>query len=62
MSGGQEAEGEDEEAEDPELKLDLARAYLSLGDKEAARSMLDEVVAMGNEEQKAEALLMMEEL
>ena len=52
----------DDEAHDPEVKLDLARAYLSLGDKEAAKSMLDEVLSSGNEAQKAEALQMMEEL
>ncbi len=46
----------------PEVKLDLARAYLSLGDKEAAKSMLDEVLASGNEAQKAEAQQMLEEL
>lgn len=54
--------GEDEEPNDPELKLDLARAYLSLGDKEAAKSMLEEVLEVGDEEQKAEAQQMMDEL
>ena len=53
---------ETEEANDPELKLDLARAYLSLGDKEAARSMLDEVMLNGNEDQVAEAEQMLDEL
>jgi pilus assembly protein FimV len=51
-------QGED----DPEIKLDLARAYLSLGDKEASKSMLDEVIKSGNEAQKAEARQMLEEL
>jgi len=46
---------------DPEIKLDLARAYISLGDKEAAQSMLDEVILGGNESQIAEARQMMEE-
>ena len=50
------------EDNDPEVKLDLARAYLSLGDKEAAKSMLDEVISNGNEAQKTEAAQMMEEL
>jgi len=48
--------------QDPEVELDLARAYLSLGDKEAARSMLEEVLSNGNEAQRAEAMKMMEEL
>ena len=47
---------------DPEIKLDLARAYLSLGDKEASRSMLDEVLKSGNAAQKAEARQMLDEL
>jgi pilus assembly protein FimV len=36
-------------------KLDLAKAYLDMGDPEGARSMLDEVLAEGNESQKGEA-------
>ena len=51
-------------AEDSELlddvdeigtKLDLARAYIDMGDKEAARSMLDEVKQEGDQAQKEEA-------
>ncbi len=40
-------------------KLDLAQAYIEMGDGEGARSMLDEVVVQGNAQQKqqAEALL-----
>lgn len=40
-------------------KLDLAQAYIEMGDGEGARSMLDEVVVQGNAKQKqqAEALL-----
>lgn len=36
-------------------KLDLARAYLDMGDPEGARSMLQEVLNEGNELQKQEA-------
>ena len=36
-------------------KLDLARAYLDMGDPEGARSMLEEVLAEGNDGQKDEA-------
>lgn len=36
-------------------KLDLAKAYMDMGDPEGARSMLEEVVAEGSEAQKAEA-------
>ena len=36
-------------------KLDLARAFIDMGDTEGARSSLDEVLSEGNEEQKAEA-------
>ena len=36
-------------------KLDLARAFIDMGDAEGARSSLDEVLAEGNEDQRAEA-------
>ena len=36
-------------------KLDLARAYIDMGDTEGARDILDEVVQEGNDEQKLEA-------
>lgn len=36
-------------------KLDLARAYIDMGDSEGARDILEEVVAEGNEGQKQEA-------
>ncbi len=45
----------DEESADPEIQLDLARAYISMHDKEAARVILEEVIVNGSEEQQAEA-------
>jgi len=36
-------------------KLDLARAYVDMGDSDGAKEILREVVAEGNEEQQAEA-------
>ncbi len=36
-------------------KLDLARAYIDMGDTEGARDILDEVVAEGNADQQQEA-------
>ena len=42
-------------------KLDLARAYLDMGDSEGARSLLDEVIAEGSDEQKQEARSLYEE-
>ncbi len=36
-------------------KLDLARAYIDMGDNEGAKSILDEVVNEGNDQQKQEA-------
>jgi len=36
-------------------KLDLARAYMDMGDSEGARSLLDEVTEEGNEAQRREA-------
>src|SRR5690554_1121141 len=37
-------------------KLDLARAYIEMGDSDGARDILEEVALEGDEEQKAEAL------
>jgi pilus assembly protein FimV len=36
-------------------KLDLAKAYIDMGDADGARSILDEVLAEGNEAQKTQA-------
>jgi pilus assembly protein FimV len=43
-------------------RLDLARAYLDMGDAEGAHSMLDEVIAEGNQAQKDEARKLLSEL
>ncbi len=43
-------------------KLDLARAYVDMGDPEGARSILDEVVREGSAEQKQEAERLMASL
>jgi pilus assembly protein FimV len=36
-------------------KLDLAKAYIDMGDSEGARSILEEVIAEGNDQQKKQA-------
>ena len=59
-SGDDEASFLDTESSDPEIQLDLARAYISMGDKEAARVILEEVAANGSEEQQAEARKMLD--
>ncbi len=43
-------------------KLDLARAYMEMEDTEAAREILEEVIADGNEQQKKEAQEMLKRL
>jgi pilus assembly protein FimV len=43
-------------------KLDLARAYMDMGDPEGARSILDEVVQEGSASQKQEAQRLIETL
>lgn len=43
-------------------KLDLAKAYMDMGDPEGARSMLEEVFAEGSDVQKAEANRLMAEI
>lgn len=49
---------EDENA----AKLDLAKAYVELGDNDSARSILDEVVETGSEQQKQQASELLSQL
>ncbi len=43
-------------------KLDLARAYMDMGDPEGARNILDEVVQEGSASQKQEAQRLIQSL
>ncbi|MCW9024990.1 MAG: hypothetical protein OQK73_09955 [Gammaproteobacteria bacterium] len=43
-------------------KLDLARAYIDMGDPEGARSILDEVLDEGNDSQKQEAQQLIQQI
>ncbi len=43
-------------------KLDLAKAYIDMGDPEGARSILDEVLEEGNDKQKGEAQDLMQQM
>lgn len=45
-----------------ETKLDLARAYLDMGDKEGAKSSLEEVIQEGSDTQKQEAESLMQKI
>lgn len=55
-SGGEESDDDlFENMDENGTKLDLARAYLDMGDSEGARSLLEEVMEEGNDEQKREA-------
>jgi pilus assembly protein FimV len=52
-----------EEAEDhAQTKLELAEAYVDMGDPEGARAILEEVLAEGSERQKAEAKALLSKL
>lgn len=62
-------EGEDEDefdflsgTDESATKLDLARAYIDMGDQEGARDILTEVIEEGNEQQQQEAHDMMGQL
>lgn len=48
--------------DDPNTMLDLARAYLAMGDKSAARAILEDVLRHGNPTQVAEARNMLGEV
>ncbi len=43
-------------------KLDLAKAYIDMGDPDGARSILDEVMAEGNASQKQEAQALLDQI
>ena len=43
-------------------KLDLAKAFIDMGDAEGARSSLEEVLSEGTDEQKAEATALLDEI
>jgi pilus assembly protein FimV len=50
------------EADNVSIKLDLARAYVEMGDAESAIDILDEIIRDGSAEQKEEALTLKEKL
>jgi pilus assembly protein FimV len=58
----EDSEGLLDASDEVSTKLDLARAYLDMGDPEGARSILDEVLEEGNESQKDEAGKLIAEL
>ena len=43
-------------------KLDLARAYIDMGDEDGARDILSEVLAEGSEEQRQQAQALLDNL
>ena len=51
-----------DDVDEVSTKLDLARAYLDMGDHEGTRGILEEVIAEGNDEQKKEAGELMAQL
>lgn len=56
------AESEAETMSEVGTKLDLARAYVDMGDPDGARSILEEVLEEGNEPQKVEAQTLLDSL
>ncbi len=60
-----EQSGTEDEADmtaDVDVKLNLAKAYIELGDAEGARSILEEVVQHGAEDQRQEATQLLQQL
>ena len=68
LEGAEESDEEEEfdffdaSGDEVATKLDLARAYMDMGDEEGARVILDEVAEAGNETQIAEAQNMLERM
>ena len=66
-AAGETAEDDDElviaaDANGLSTKMDLARAYLDMGDDDGARQILEEVVAEGGEELQAEARALLDRI
>ncbi|VAW80244.1 hypothetical protein MNBD_GAMMA14-2050, partial [hydrothermal vent metagenome] len=55
-------DGELTDMDEVSTKLDLARAYIDMGDPDGARSILDEVIEEGSDDQKDEARGIMEQI
>jgi pilus assembly protein FimV len=55
-------DGELADLDEVSTKLDLARAYLDMGDPDGARSILDEVIEEGSDDQKSEAQQIMDKI
>ena len=51
-----------DDVDEVSTKLDLARAFIDMGDTEGARGSLEEVVSEGNDEQKAEAKALLDSI
>ena len=51
-----------DDVDEVSTKLDLARAFIDMGDTEGARGSLQEVMSEGNEQQKAEAQSLLEQI
>lgn len=50
------------DSDETATKLDLARAYIDMGDQEGARDIIREIMEEGNDEQKAEAAALLERI
>jgi len=51
-----------DDVDEVSTKLDLARAFIDMGDTEGARGSLEEVIAEGNEDQKTEAKSLLDQI
>ncbi|MDF1587938.1 MAG: hypothetical protein P1P93_02085 [Gammaproteobacteria bacterium] len=54
--------GEFDQVDEAETKLDLAAAYIDMGDPDGARSILEEVLLEGNDDQKTRAETMLSDI
>ncbi len=51
-----------DDVDEVSTKLDLARAFIDMGDTEGARGSLEEVIAEGNDDQKTEAKALLDQI
>lgn len=60
--GTEEPVSDDDDGDDVEIKLSLARAYVDMGEREMAEELIGEVISQGSESQRHEAEALREKL
>ena len=57
-----ESEDGDESTDDVDTQLDLASAYIEMGDFEGAREIIEDVISSGDDKQKSQAQTLLDSI